>query len=118
MCGCGVAAATGVAAALAYLLDGDLAAVEGSIKNMAGDITGMICDGAKDGCSLKLATAVGSAVRAATLAVHGIIIPNDNGIIASTAEQTMKNMGAVSAKGMSPTDSVILDLMQRCKNPQ
>lgn len=118
MCGCGVAAATGVAAALAYLLDGDLAAVEGSIKNMAGDITGIICDGAKDGCSLKLATAVGSAVRAATLAVHGIIIPNDNGIIASTAEQTMKNMGAVSAKGMSPTDSVILDLMQRCKNPQ
>ena len=118
MCGCGVAAATGVAAALAYLLNGDLAAVEGSIKNMAGDITGIICDGAKDGCSLKLATAVSSAVRAATLAVHGIIIPNDNGIIASTAEQTMKNMGAVSAKGMSPTDSVILDLMQRCKNPQ
>lgn len=115
MCGCGVASATGVAAALTYLMGGTAEQVENSIKNMAGDITGMICDGAKAGCSLKLATAVSSAVRAATFAVRGITVPDDNGIIAATAEQTMRNMGDISARGMSSTDHVILDVMQHHK---
>lgn len=112
MCGCGVASATGVAAALTYLMGGSLTQMENSIKNMAGDITGMICDGAKDGCSLKLSTAVASAVKAAVFATHDIVIPDDNGIIGGTAEQTMRNMGTISAVGMAPTDKVILDVMQ------
>lgn len=112
MCGCGVASATGVATALTYLMGGTLAQMENSIKNMAGDITGMICDGAKDGCSLKLSTAVSSAVKAAVFAARDIVIPDDNGIIGRTAEQTMRNMGTISAVGMAPTDKVILDVMQ------
>lgn len=115
MCGCSVASATGVAAALTYLYGGTAGQIEGSIKNMAGDITGMICDGAKDGCSLKLSTAVASAVKAATLAVSSVIIPDDNGIIGDTCEKTMMNMGKVSAVGMYSTDKVILEIMQNCK---
>lgn len=115
MCGCGVAAATGVAAALTYLMGGTVRQIEHSIKNMAGDITGIICDGAKDGCSLKLSTAVSSAFRAATFAISGIVIPDDNGIVALTSEKTMQNMGKISSQGMAPTDITILDIMQNCK---
>ena len=78
---------------------------------MAGDITGMICDGAKEGCSLKLSTAVASAVKAALFAKNGVVLPDDNGILATTVEQTMQNMGRVSAEGMAHTDEVILDIM-------
>lgn len=115
MCGCGVASATGVACALTYLRGGTLRQMEGSIKNMAGGITGMICDGAKESCSLKLACAVSSAVQASTLALSNVVIPDDNGIIGRTAEQTMKNMGAISFPGMVSTDQAILEVMQHCK---
>ena len=111
MCGCGVAAATGASAAICMMMGGGLHEIEGAIKNMAGDITGMICDGAKEGCSLKLSTAVASAVKAALFAKNGVVLPDDNGILATTVEQTMQNMGRVSAEGMAHTDEVILDIM-------
>lgn len=112
MCGCGVASATGVACALTYLQGGTVRQIENSIKNMAGNLTGMICDGAKEGCSLKLATAIGSAAMASALALEGVVIPDDNGILAAGCEQTMMNMGAVSSRGMTGTDAVILGIMQ------
>ncbi|HNX30343.1 MAG TPA: L-serine ammonia-lyase, iron-sulfur-dependent, subunit alpha [Holophaga sp.] len=112
MCGCGVASATGVACALTYLQGGSPRQVEDSIQNMAGGITGMICDGAKEGCSLKLAAAVAAAVTASMLALDGVVVPGDNGILADRCERTMANMGEVSARGMAPTDAVILAIMQ------
>jgi L-cysteine desulfidase len=115
MCGCGVASGTGVACALTYMLDGSMIQMENSIKNMAGGITGMICDGAKEGCSLKLANAVASAVQSAILALSDVVIPNDNGIVGTTAEQTLRNMGTVSFPGMSSTDATILEVMQHWK---
>lgn len=112
MCGCGVASATGVACALTYLQGGSPRQIEASVQNMAGGITGMICDGAKEGCSLKLATAVASAVTASMLALDSIVIPSDNGILAGRCERTMANMGKVSAQGMVATDAVILGIMR------
>ncbi len=119
MCGCGVAAATGASAAICMMMGGGLHEIEGAIKNMAGDITGMICDGAKEGCSLKLSTAVASAVKAALFAKNEVVLPDDNGILATTVEQTMQNMGRVSAEGMAHTDEIILDIMcQSQKNAE
>ena len=112
MCGCAVASATGVASALAYLQGGSTRQIEASIQNMAGGITGMICDGAKEGCSLKLAAAVAAAVTASMLALDGVVIPSDNGILADRCERTMARMGEVSARGMAPTDAVILEIMR------
>lgn len=111
LCGCGVAAATGAAAAIAYLLKGDEKQIEGTIKNIIADVSGMICDGAKPGCALKLSTAAGSAVKSALLALQGSIVPSDNGIVADSCEETIANLGKVSSPGMLETDRVILQVM-------
>lgn len=112
MCGCGVASATGVACGLTFLQGGTVPQIEASIKNMAGNLTGMICDGAKEGCSVKLATAVFSAAMASALAMESVAIPDGNGIVTVSCEQTMVNMGTVSSRGMTGTDEVILGIMR------
>lgn len=111
LCGCGVAASTGAAVAIAYLMGADYKQIEGTINNMVADVTGMICDGAKAGCALKLSTAAGVAVKSALLAMNGSIVPLDNGIVGLTCEDTIKNLGRVSFPGMHETDKVILETM-------
>ena len=93
MCGCGVASGTGVACALVLLRGGRLRAIEGAVANMAATLTGMICDGAKEGCSLKLVAAVSAAWTSAELALDGRVAPDDNGILAPGAEATISRMG-------------------------
>lgn len=112
LCGCGVAAATGAAAAIAYLLGANIEQLEGAINNMAADVSGMICDGAKPGCALKLSTAAGAAVNSALLAIEGSVVPCGNGIIGRTCEDTIKNLGKVSFPGMRETDKTILKVME------
>ncbi|EGO65414.1 serine dehydratase subunit alpha family protein [Acetonema longum] len=111
LCGCAVAAATGASAAIAWLLDGDIRAVEAAMKNMIANLTGMICDGGKVGCALKLSTAAAAAVESALLACRQVVVPSSNGIIADTVERTVENLGKVSNPGMLETDKVILDVM-------
>lgn len=111
LCGCGVAASTGAAVAIAYMLGADSKQIEGTIDNMIADVSGMICDGAKAGCALKLSTAAGVAVKAALLAMEGSVVPCDNGIVGLTCEDTIKNLGSVSSPGMVETDRVILKTM-------
>ncbi|KAB3525673.1 L-cysteine desulfidase family protein [Alkaliphilus serpentinus] len=111
LCGCAVAAATGASASIVWLMEGTYHQIGGSIKNMVADVTGVICDGAKIGCSLKLSTAAGVAVKSAYLALENIIVPADNGIVAETVEQTIKNMGRIGTPGMVETDKEILDVM-------
>ena len=82
-----------------------------SIKNMIGNITGMVCDGAKVGCALKVATGVSSSVQSASLAVSGICISDNDGIIESSIENTIRNLGTVGSVGMQTTDNIILDIM-------
>lgn len=111
MCSCGVAASTGAAVGICYLLKGGKKEIEYTIKNMVGDVSGIICDGAKAGCALKLSTAAGSALKSALLAMDNIVIPYDNGIVGVTVEDTIKNLGRISSDGMNITDKVILDIM-------
>ncbi len=111
LCGCGVAAGTGASVALTWLMKGDINQIEGAIKNMVANTTGMICDGAKIGCSLKLATSASAAVQSAILAMSGIVVPCGNGIIGKTADETIENLGVLSKDAMGTVDHVILDIM-------
>jgi len=111
MCGCGVAAGTGASAGVVYLLGGNKEQILGSLHNMVGSISGMICDGAKNGCAHKLALASGWAVQSALLSLRGAIINNTDGIVDPDFKQLFKNLGYVCDPGMMLTDQAILDVM-------
>jgi L-cysteine desulfidase len=111
ICGCSVAAGAGAAAGAAYLLGGGLKHIAGAIHNISQDLAGIICDGAKAGCALKLATAAGTAVQAALFALQGVTVDATDGIIAATAENTLKNVGTLTTEGMIETDRTILKIM-------
>ena len=111
LCGCSVAAGAGATAGIAYLLGGDKHHIAGAIANLVGDLTGVICDGAKAGCALKLSTAAGTAVQAALFSLQGVRIHPTDGIIAATPEKTMQNVGTLSTQGMIDTDRTILQIM-------
>lgn len=115
LCGCSIAAATGATAALAWLMDCNQEQIEGAMKNMVADVSGTICDGAKLGCALKLSTAASVAVKYALLAKQNCIVPSRNGIIASSIEETINNLGTLSREGMQLTDDVILNIMRQLK---
>lgn len=111
MCGCGVAAATGATAGLAWLMGEDIEQISGAVKNGVADLSGMICDGAKAGCALKLSSAAGAAVKNALLAKHNNYARTMNGIVGLSVDETIRNLGRVSDEGMSITDNIILDVM-------
>lgn len=111
ICACAVAASVGACAGITYLLGGDIEQVQNAIKNMAANLTGVICDGAKTGCSLKLATAAATAAQIALLTLEGMAVLPTDGIVAETAEETLKNIGRISNPGMIETDKVILEVM-------
>ncbi len=110
ICGC-VVASTGSACGMVYLQGGSYEQVCAAIKNMAGNITGMVCDGAKVGCAMKVASGVSSAVQSAVLALRGTCIPSTDGIVEDDVEKTIRNIGAIGSAGMKTTDRMILDIM-------
>lgn len=110
LCGC-VIASTGASCGLVYLRGGSYTQVCYSIKNMIGNITGMVCDGAKEGCAMKVASGVASAIQSAVLAREDICISSDDGIIEEDIEKTIRNLGSIGSKGMKDTDSMILEIM-------
>ncbi len=111
ICGCSVAAGAGATAGITYLMGGTVRHIAGAIKNLIEDLAGVICDGAKAGCALKLATAAGTAVQSALFSLRGIDVKATDGIIGETPEQTMKNVGELSTQGMIGTDRTILNIM-------
>ena len=111
VCGCGVAASTGASAGIAWLMDGKINHIYGAIENMIADLSGMICDGAKAGCALKLSSAASAAVQSAVIAKQGYAVPPLNGIVGTQVEQSIQNLGKVSDKGMQITDEIILNVM-------
>ena len=111
VCGCGVAASTGAAAGISWLMDEDITHIKGAIENMIANLSGMICDGAKAGCALKLASAASAAVQSAIIAKQGFHVPPKNGIVGDKVEQSIRNLGKVSDEGMTVTDEVIIDVM-------
>ena len=110
LCGC-VVASTGSACGIVYLQGGGLKEVCAAIQNMAGNITGMVCDGAKVGCAMKVASGVSCAVQSAVLALRGTCIPSTDGIIEDDVEKTIRNIGKIGSAGMKTTDRMILDIM-------
>ena len=110
LCGC-VVASTGSACGIVYLQGGSYEQVCAAIKNMVGNITGMVCDGAKVGCAMKVASGVSCAVQSAVLALRGTCIPSTDGIIEDDVEKTVRNVGTIGSAGMKETDRMILDIM-------
>ena len=110
LCGC-VIASTGSSCGIVYLNGGSYEQVCSAIKNMIGNITGMVCDGAKVGCALKVASGVSSSIQAAVLALDNICISSNDGIIEDCIEKTICNLGRIGAEGMQTTDRMILDIM-------
>jgi L-cysteine desulfidase len=112
LCACAVAAAIGSACGITYLLGGNQAKIEAALKNVSANLTGMICDGAKPGCSFKLATAANCAVLSALLSMEGVEVTSTDGIITDTVDGTIRNLGRVSNPGMVETDRVIVEVMK------
>ena len=110
LCGC-VIASTGSSCGLVYLRGGDYDQVCSAIKNMVGNITGMVCDGAKVGCAMNVASGVSGALQSAVLAREGICISENDGIIEKDIEKTIRNLGRIGSIGMQHTDNMILEIM-------
>lgn len=114
-CGCAIAAGTGMACALVYLRGGTLENLKYTINNMASSITGMICDGGNQGCTMKGVVAVDAAYQAAEMAMEGVYIYDQHGINGRTPEETMKNMGLIASPGMVETENTIVEIMSNKK---
>ncbi|MBQ7467421.1 MAG: serine dehydratase subunit alpha family protein [Bacteroidales bacterium] len=110
LCGC-VIASTGSSCGIVYLQGGGYEEVCAAIKNMVGNITGMVCDGAKVGCAMKVASGVSSAIQSSVLALRGICASETDGIIDRDIEKTIQNLGRIGSTGMRETDKMILDIM-------
>jgi len=112
ICGCAVSAGVGAAVAIVYQQKGsNLKAAALAVNTVISDIGGMLCDGAKSGCALKVASSADSAIRAAYMAVNGEGITDQEGFIGATAEETIKNIARISKFGMDKVDRIILDIM-------
>ena len=112
-CGCGIAAGTGMACGLCYLKGGNISDMEHVICNMASGITGMICDGGNQGCTMKGIVAVDAAFRAVDMALSGVSVAPVHGINGKTPEETMRNMGRIASPGMIETEKTIVEIMQQ-----
>ncbi|MFC1645494.1 serine dehydratase subunit alpha family protein [Patescibacteria group bacterium] len=110
-CGCAIAAGIGASAAIVYQEGGDIDMIGCAINSVVGDIAGIICDGAKSGCSLKVASAVRSSIRAALFAKDGFSIDSLDGIIGKTPEETIQNLWTVDMIGFQNIDDTILKIM-------
>jgi L-cysteine desulfidase len=112
ICGCTNASGIGLAAGLVYLRGGDEKEISHAVSNMVGNISGIICDGAKIGCALKAMTAVDAAFRAAALAMGGVCIPVTDGIVGEDGMASLRNLGRIANRGMSGLDDEILQIMK------
>ena len=110
-CGCAIAAGTGMACALAWLKGAGAETMEKVINNMASSITGMICDGGNQGCTMKGIVAVDAAFDSVELAMDDVYIYNAHGINGATPEETMRNMGLIASPGMTGTEKTIVDIL-------
>jgi L-cysteine desulfidase len=104
-------AAMGSGAAITWLLGGDKQAIGYCVQNMIGDIAGIVCDGAKASCALKVSTGASAAVKAALLAIGRIRVSADEGIVAESVDDSIENLGKLSREGMLETDRQIVSIM-------
>lgn len=110
LCGC-VVAATGSCCGITYLMGGNYANVACAVQNMIANITGMICDGAKPSCALKVSTGISTAMLSALLAMENECVSGMEGIIDNDVDKSIRNMTRIGANGMNETDKLVLDIM-------
>ncbi len=110
LCGC-VVASTGSSCGMTYLMGGTYEQISFSVKNMIANLTGMICDGAKPSCALKLTTGVSTAVMSAMLAIQNKHVTSAEGIIDDDVDHSIRNLTAIGSRGMDITDRYVLDIM-------
>ena len=110
LCGC-VVAASGSSCGITYLMGGGYDEVAIAVKNMIANLTGMICDGAKPSCALKLASGVSTAVLSAMMAMEGRCVSKLEGIIDEDVDRSIHNLTAIGREGMNSTDELILNIM-------
>ena len=110
LCGC-VVAATGSACGITYLMGGNYDQTVYAVKNMVANLTGMLCDGAKPSCAMKLATGVSTAVLSAMMAMQQRYVTSVEGIIDDDVDKCIRNMTRIGSVGMNETDRVVLDIM-------
>ncbi|MBI5745357.1 MAG: serine dehydratase subunit alpha family protein [Elusimicrobia bacterium] len=112
ICGCAVAAGVGASVAVVWQRNGaNVKKTTLAVNTVISDIGGMLCDGAKSGCALKVASSADSAIRAAWMASNGEGITDEEGFVGHSAEQTIKNISRISSLGMDKVDRIILDIM-------
>ncbi len=110
MCGC-VVAATGSSCGITHLMGGDYRQITYAVTNMIANLTGIICDGAKPSCSLKISSGVSTAVISASMAMKNICVQSVEGIIDCDVERSIDNLTTIGCDGMNITDSYVLDIM-------
>ena len=110
LCGC-VVAATGSSCGITWLMGGTYEQVSYAVQNMIANLTGMICDGAKPSCALKVTTGVSTAVLSAIMAMENRCVTSVEGIIDEDVDQSIRNLTKIGSKGMNETDKLVLDIM-------
>ena len=110
LCGC-VVASTGSSCGITYLMGGNYEQVSAAVKNMIANLTGMICDGAKPSCALKLTTGVSTAVLSAMLAIQHKCVSSVEGIIDDDVDKSIHNLTSIGADAMNETDKMVLNIM-------
>ena len=115
LCGC-VVASTGASCGITYLMGGGYTEMTYSVKNMIANLTGMICDGAKPSCALKLTSGVSTAVLSAIMAMQGEHVSSNEGIIDDDVDVSIANLVSIGAQSMTETDRRVLNIMTTKKN--
>ena len=110
LCGC-VVASIGSSCGITYLMGGDYSRICHAVKNMIANLTGMICDGAKPSCALKIASGVSTALISAVLAIEGRHVTSAEGIIDDDVDRSIRNLTVIGADAMCATDQMVLDIM-------
>lgn len=110
LCGC-VVAATGSSCGITWLMGGSYEQVAYAVQNMIANLTGMICDGAKPSCALKVTTGVSTAVLSAIMAMENRCVTSVEGIIDEDVDQSIRNLTKIGSQGMNETDRLVLEIM-------
>lgn len=110
LCGC-VVASTGASAGITYLMGGGYGEVCASVKNMIANLTGMICDGAKPSCSMKISSGVSTALMSAMLAMNGKCVTEAEGIVSDDVDRSIHNLTSIGREAMRETDRLVLQIM-------
>ena len=115
LCGC-VVAATGSSCGITYLMGGGYDQTVSAVKNMIANLTGMICDGAKPSCAMKVTSGVATAVLSAMMAMEGRCVTSVEGIIEDDVDRSIRNLTRIGRDGMNETDRMVLDIMTHKQN--